>query len=48
MLQLYVSVVHLSTQDNAKLLEKLESFLKEQLTGININQRYQEKGQINI
>ena len=28
MLQLYVSVVHLSTQDNAKLLEKLESFFK--------------------
>ena len=27
-LQLYVSIVHLSTQDNAKLIEKLESFFK--------------------
>ena len=39
MLQLYVSVVHLSTQDNAKLLEKLESFFKRT---INWN-KYQSK-----
>ena len=28
MLQLYVSIVHLSTQDYAKLIEKLEYFFK--------------------
>ena len=35
--KLYVSVVTLSTQDNAKLLKQLESGLKKQLTGIKIN-----------
>ena len=34
----YVSVVTLSTQDNAKLLQYLNVVLKEQLIGININQ----------
>ena len=31
----------LSTQDNAKLLQKLKSGFKEHLTGVNINQKYQ-------
>ena len=35
--KLYVPVVTLSKQDNAKLLEK--SGLKKQLTGININKK---------
>ena len=37
----YVLVVTLSTQENAKLLKQLKS-------GININQKYQQKDQINI
>ena len=41
--KLYVPVVMLSTQDNAKLLEQLKSDLKEQLTGINIKQMYRQK-----
>ena len=45
----YVAVVTLSTQDNGKLLEQLKSgFKKKELTGININQKYQQKDQINI
>ena len=36
--KLYVPVVSILTRDNAKLLQQLESFLKEQLTGRNINQ----------
>ena len=36
-------VVTISTQDNAKLLEQLNLVLKEQLTGINIIQKYQQK-----
>ena len=36
--KLYVPVVTLPTQDNPKLLQQ---FLKEQLTGININQKFQ-------
>ena len=35
----YVPVVNLSSQDYAKLLEELKSGFKEQLTGININQK---------
>ena len=35
---LYVPVVTLSTQDNAKLLPQLKSVLKEQSVGINIRQ----------
>ena len=35
--KLYVPVVILSTQDNAKLLQQLKSVLKEQLTGTNMN-----------
>ena len=34
---MYVPVVILSTQDNAKLLEQLKSGLKKQLTRINIS-----------
>ena len=36
--KLYVPVVTLPTQDNAKLFQQLKSGLKEQLTGTNINQ----------
>ena len=39
--KLSVPVVTLSIQDNAKLLEQLNLVLKEQLTGININQKNQ-------
>ena len=38
-IKLYVSVINLSTRDNAKLLQQLKSVLKEKLTGININQK---------
>ena len=41
--KLYVRVVTSSIQDNAKLLEQLKSGLKEQLTGINIKRKYQQK-----
>ena len=37
--KLYVSVVTLWTQDNAKLLPQLKSGLKEQLIGTNIYQK---------
>ena len=45
---LYVSVVTLSTQDNAKLLSQLKSDLKKNSIGINIyqNQNYWEGIQI--
>ena len=46
--KLYVSVVTLSTQGNAKLLPQLNQVLKEQLIGTNINQKYQYKGQTHI
>ena len=46
--KLYVPVVTLSTQDNAKLLEQLNQLLKEQLIGTNINQKYQYKRQTHI
>ena len=36
--KLYAPVVTLSIQDNAKLLQNLNLVLKEQLTGINMNQ----------
>ena len=38
--KLYVPLVTLSTQDNAKLLQQLKSGFKKHLTGININQMY--------
>ena len=41
----YVPVATLSTQDNAKQLEQLKSGFKEQFTGINIKQKYQQKEQ---
>ena len=37
--KLYVPVVTSLTQDNAKDLQQLKSGLKEQLTGINVNQK---------
>ena len=43
-----VLVVTLTTQDNAKLLQQLNQVLKDQLTGINVNQKYQYKDQTNI
>ena len=46
--KLYVSAVTLSSQENTKLLKKSKLVLKEQLTGININQKYQQEDQINI
>ena len=45
--KLYVPVVPLSTQDNAKLLEQLKSGFKRTI-GINIKQKYQQKNKINI
>ena len=39
--KLYVPVLTLSTQDNAKVLEQLNLVLKEQLTEININHKNQ-------
>ena len=38
--KLYVPSLTLLTQDNAKLLQQLIQILKEQLIGININQKY--------
>ena len=49
--KLYVPVGTLSTHNNAGLLEQLKSALKKQLTGIYIDQKYQQKNksiQINI
>ena len=46
--KLYVQVVNLSTLGNEKLLEQLNLILKEQLTGIYINQKYLWKGKTNI
>ena len=43
-----VPVVTLPTQDNAKLLENQNQFLKGQLIGTNINQMFHQKGKINI
>ena len=37
--KLYVPVVTSSTQDNAKLLQKLKSGFKKQLAGINIKHK---------
>ena len=37
--KLYVLVVIVSTQNNAKLLKQLKSGLKRRLTGINVNQK---------
>ena len=46
--KLYVPVVTLSPQYNTKLLEQLNQVLKEKLTGININQKYQQKEKANF
>ena len=46
--KLYVPVVTLWTQDNAKLLQQLKLGSKEQLTGININQKHHQKPKIYI
>ena len=37
--KLYVPVVTLSTQDNAKLIQQLKPGFEKQLIGININQK---------
>ena len=41
-------VVTWPTQDNKKLLEQLKFGFKKHLTGIHINQKYQQKDKINI
>ena len=41
--KVYVPVVTLSTWDNAKLFEQLKFGFKEQLAGINIKKKYQQK-----
>ena len=46
--KLYVPALTLLTQDNGKLLEQLKFDFKKHLTGININQKYQQKYQFNI
>ena len=46
--KLYFTTVTLATQDNTKLLEQSKSRLKEQLTGININKKNQQKDKANI
>ena len=46
--KLYVPVVALSIQDNAKLLEQLKSAFKRTITGINMNQKQQLINKTNI
>ena len=46
--KLYVPVGTLSAQDNARVFEQLISGFKEQFTGKNINQKYQQKDKIDI
>ena len=46
--KLYLPIVTFSSQNNEKLLEKSKGALKEQLTGMYINQKYQQKDQIPI
>ena len=46
--KIYVPVVTLSTQDNAKLLQQLKSSLKRTLIGTNINQKFHQKDRISI
>ena len=46
--KLYVPVVTLLTQDNAKRLEHLKFGFKKQLIGTNINQKFHRKDKINI
>ena len=46
--KLYVPFVTLSIQDNAKLLEQINQVLREQLTGINMNQKQQQNNKTNI
>ena len=43
----YITVVTLSTKDNAKLLKQLKSSFKRTI-GTNINQKIHQKDQINI
>ena len=48
-IKLYVTAVILSTQNNTKnYCNNWNQFSDAQLTGININQSYQQKDQINI
>ena len=46
--KIYVPVVTLSTQDNAKLLQQLKSSLKRTLIETNINQKFHQKDRISI
>ena len=46
--KLYVPIVTLTTQDNAKLLDNYDHVLNEQLIGTNINQTFHQKDKINI
>ena len=46
--KLYIPIVTLSIQDNAKLLEQINQVLREQLTGINMNQKQQQNNKTNI
>ena len=47
--KLYVPVITLSAQDNAKLLEQLKLLvLKEQVKETNINEKFHWKGKIKI
>ena len=41
--KLYVPVVTLLTQDNAKLITQLKSDFKERLIQTNMNQKFQQK-----
>ena len=46
--KLYVPIVTLTTQDNAKLLDNYDHALNEQLIGTNINQTFHQKDKIDI
>ena len=46
--RLYVPVVTLSTQDNAKLLQQLKSVFKKAFNWKKINQKYPKKCQTSI
>ena len=46
--KLYIPIVTLSIQDNAKLLEQINQVLREHLTGINMNQKQQQNNKTNI
>ena len=47
-IKFYDPVVILLAQDNAKLLQQLKTVLKEQLSGININQNQHHRHETDI